>query len=52
LLVLQAGSIFGIPLGVVEKPPGTQYKITNLLVPPLIVLVPRQVIVICVPTET
>jgi len=46
------GSISGIPAGVMENPPEIQYKASDLFVPPLIVLAPKQVIIICVPTKT
>jgi len=50
--VLQAGNISGIPVRVLENPPATQCNVSDILDPPFIVLAPKQVIVICVPTET
>jgi len=52
LLVLQAGNVSGVPFRILENPPTVQYSICDLFVLPLIVLVPKQVIVICVPSET
>jgi len=52
VLVLQKGNISGTPIGNFEYPPGTQYNINDILAPPLIVLAPKQVIVICDPTKT
>jgi len=50
--VLQTGNISGIPVGVLENPPATQCNVNDMLDPPFIELEPKQVIVICAPTET
>jgi len=52
MLELQTGNISGNPNGVLENPPVTQYNVPDVLDPPLIVLAPKQVIVICAPIKT